>query len=143
MLPRRSGGLLARHLQAQPTRTLGRVHRRSARRMHSPQIRLHRAVAVQYTLLGNLTGFHWPVSFRAFVASLARGFELRELFVPLASFFPKALLLSCVVSHLQPKGQVFLLDRALLLLNSQRPLLVSASIFGHSHLSCHLVIPPF
>jgi len=120
---------------AQPTRTLGRVNRRSGRRMHSPAIRLHVLWPCNSACsLGNLASFHWPVSFRAFVASQARGFELRELFLPLASFFPKLYCcLSCVASHIQPKGQVFLLDRALLLLNSQWPLLVQASIFAHSH----------
>jgi hypothetical protein len=54
--------------------------------MHSPRTRLDCGRATQ---LGNLTLSHWLVPFGAFVASIVRGFELGELFLPLASFLPK------------------------------------------------------
>lgn len=135
----RSGGLLARHLQAQPSQ-LGLSDASTA-------VPCAVCTAHQYDCtvlwpcnsacsLGTSISFYWLVSHRAFVASQARGFELRDLFLPLASFFPKLYCCpSCVASHIQPKGQVLLLDRALLLLNSQWPLLVPASISAHSHLS--------
>jgi hypothetical protein len=65
-----------------------------------------------------------------------------ELLFLLLSFFP-APLLSCVASHLQPKDQVFVLDRALLLLNSQWLLLVSASTCVYFLLSLNHLTSPY
>jgi hypothetical protein len=82
------------------------------------------------------------------VCSRLRGFHrsrlrLRQLFLPLASFFPKLSLVVLCCDASSAKRSSSPLDRALLLLISQWPLLVIASIPAHFHLSYYHLIPPY
>jgi hypothetical protein len=115
--------------------------------MHSPWIRLKCGRATPPAALGIFTCFYWLVSVRAFVASSSR-LRLRQLFLPLASFFPRLrsfpsslVVLCCVASSAKRSSSP--LDHTLLLLNSQWPLLVIASIPALFHLSYHHLIPPY
>jgi hypothetical protein len=87
------------------------------------------------------------------VRSSIRGFHrsrlrIRQLFLPLVSFsprlrsFPSSLVVLCCVAS-SAKRSSSPLDRTLLLLNSQWPLLVIASIPALSHLSYYHLIPPY
>jgi hypothetical protein len=115
-----------------PTRTLGRAN---------PVLPL---AVCAYAQPANTTRL-WPCNsawqFNSVSLACAswsiRGFHRSRLrtwraFPPFGFVPSQALLSSCVASHLQLEVK-FPLDRALLLLNSQWPLLVSASISAHFH----------